>query len=157
MCSLLVSSPEKDYFREDINERSPTHFLLSLVAWFLLNVVILGRVKPAQNTLCLWFCVFEHFPLGCSAEMHVWALCARVSQAASLAGGVTSCSDGTSNRDSLRLEDEVPYNGPFCGRAKVHTDFTPSPYDTDSLKIKVRHQPSFFPTNSVRGNIFTCK
>ncbi|KAL8190650.1 UNVERIFIED_CONTAM: SAM domain-containing protein SAMSN-1 [Gekko kuhli] len=50
--------------------------------------------------------------------------------------GVTSCSDGTSNRDSLRLDDEVPYTGPFCGRAKVHTDFTPSPYDTDSLKIK---------------------
>ncbi|KAI1242391.1 SAM domain-containing protein SAMSN-1 [Lamprotornis superbus] len=54
----------------------------------------------------------------------------------SSSSGVTSCSDGTSNRDSLRLEDEVPYNGPFCGRAKVHTDFTPSPYDTDSLKIK---------------------
>ncbi|XP_066064605.1 SAM domain-containing protein SAMSN-1 isoform X4 [Chamaea fasciata] len=54
----------------------------------------------------------------------------------SSSSGVTSCSDGTSNRDSLRFEDEVPYNGPFCGRAKVHTDFTPSPYDTDSLKIK---------------------
>lgn len=53
MCSLLVSSPEKDYFREDINERSLTHFLLSLIAWFLLNVLILGRVKPTQNTLCL--------------------------------------------------------------------------------------------------------
>ncbi|XP_069726605.1 SAM domain-containing protein SAMSN-1 isoform X2 [Phaenicophaeus curvirostris] len=54
----------------------------------------------------------------------------------SSSSGVTSCSDGTSNRDSLRFEDEVPYTGPFCGRAKVHTDFTPSPYDTDSLKIK---------------------
>ncbi|NWI92150.1 SAMN1 protein, partial [Pitta sordida] len=54
----------------------------------------------------------------------------------SSSSGVTSCSDGTSNRDSLRLDDEVPYSGPFCGRAKVHTDFTPSPYDTDSLKIK---------------------
>ncbi|KFQ17140.1 SAM domain-containing protein SAMSN-1, partial [Merops nubicus] len=54
----------------------------------------------------------------------------------SSSSGVTSCSDGTSNRDSLRLEEEVPYSGPFCGRAKVHTDFTPSPYDTDSLKIK---------------------
>ncbi|EMP33024.1 SAM domain-containing protein SAMSN-1, partial [Chelonia mydas] len=49
---------------------------------------------------------------------------------------LTSCSDGTSNRDSFRLDDEVPYTGPFCGRAKVHTDFTPSPYDNDSLKIK---------------------
>ncbi|CAI9558299.1 unnamed protein product, partial [Staurois parvus] len=54
----------------------------------------------------------------------------------SSSSGVTSCSDGTSNRDSFRLDDDVPYTGPFCGRAKVHTDFTPSPYDTDSLKIK---------------------
>ncbi|XP_062982825.1 SAM domain-containing protein SAMSN-1 [Elgaria multicarinata webbii] len=54
----------------------------------------------------------------------------------SSSSGVTSCSDGTSNRDSLRLDDEGTYTGPFCGRAKVHTDFTPSPYDTDSLKIK---------------------
>ncbi|NWU18504.1 SAMN1 protein, partial [Cephalopterus ornatus] len=54
----------------------------------------------------------------------------------SSSSGVTSCSDATSNRDSLRFDDDVPYSGPFCGRAKVHTDFTPSPYDTDSLKIK---------------------
>ncbi|XP_068126629.1 SAM domain-containing protein SAMSN-1 isoform X3 [Hyperolius riggenbachi] len=54
----------------------------------------------------------------------------------SSSSGVTSCSDGTSNRDSFRLDDDVPYTGPFCGRARVHTDFTPSPYDTDSLKIK---------------------
>lgn len=141
MHSLLVSSPEKDYFREDINERSPTHFALSLVAWFLLNAVILEGVKPTQDTFCLWFCGIEPLPLGCCAELHVWAFGAGVSQAASLPGGVTSCSDGTSNRDSLRLDDEVPYNGPFCGRAKVHTDFTPSPYDTDSLKIKVGQLP----------------
>ncbi|CAJ0961698.1 unnamed protein product [Ranitomeya imitator] len=51
-------------------------------------------------------------------------------------GGVTSCSDGTSNRDSFRLDDDIPYTGPFCGRAKVHTDFIPSPYDGESLKIK---------------------
>ncbi|XP_054104921.2 SAM domain-containing protein SAMSN-1 isoform X1 [Callithrix jacchus] len=54
----------------------------------------------------------------------------------SSSSGITSCSDGTSNRDSFRLDDDVPYSGPFCGRARVHTDFTPSPYDTDSLKIK---------------------
>ncbi|XP_023590054.1 SAM and SH3 domain-containing protein 3 isoform X2 [Trichechus manatus latirostris] len=30
------------------------------------------------------------------------------------------------------------YTGPFCGRARVHTDFTPSPYDRDSLKLQVR-------------------
>lgn len=54
----------------------------------------------------------------------------------SSSSGITSCSDGTSNRDSFRLDDDSPYTGPFCGRARVHTDFTPSPYDTDSLKIK---------------------
>ncbi|XP_078416504.1 SAM domain-containing protein SAMSN-1-like isoform X1 [Cetorhinus maximus] len=54
----------------------------------------------------------------------------------SSSSGIVSGSDATSNRDSLRLDEEVPYSGPFCGRAKVHTDFTPSPYDTDSLKLK---------------------
>ncbi|XP_051647117.1 SAM and SH3 domain-containing protein 3 isoform X2 [Manacus candei] len=40
-------------------------------------------------------------------------------------------------RDSLQLEETVPaYAGPFCGRARVHTDFTPSPYDKDSLKLR---------------------
>ncbi|KAM7043120.1 SAM and SH3 domain-containing protein 3 isoform 2-T2 [Acridotheres tristis] len=39
--------------------------------------------------------------------------------------------------DSRRLEEAVPaYTGPFCGRARVHTDFTPSPYDKDSLKLR---------------------
>lgn len=56
--------------------------------------------------------------------------------AQSSSSGITSCSDGTSNRDSFRLDDEGTYSGSFCGRARVHTDFTPSPYDTDSLKIK---------------------
>uniref|UniRef100_A0A671KLV3 SAM domain-containing protein SAMSN-1-like n=1 Tax=Sinocyclocheilus anshuiensis TaxID=1608454 RepID=A0A671KLV3_9TELE len=55
----------------------------------------------------------------------------------SLSSGVASSSDVSSNRDSLKLEEEVPYTGQFCGRAKVHTDFVPSPYDTDSLKLKV--------------------
>ncbi|GCB66054.1 hypothetical protein scyTo_0014947 [Scyliorhinus torazame] len=54
----------------------------------------------------------------------------------SSSSGLASSSDTTSNRDSVRLEEEVPYTGPFCCRAKVHTDFTPSPYDTDSLKLK---------------------
>ncbi|XP_072900917.1 SAM domain-containing protein SAMSN-1-like isoform X2 [Hemitrygon akajei] len=52
------------------------------------------------------------------------------------AGGLAGASDGTRNRDSFRVDEEVPYTGPFCGRARVHTDFTPSPYDTDSLKLK---------------------
>ncbi|KAJ8349146.1 hypothetical protein SKAU_G00277350 [Synaphobranchus kaupii] len=50
---------------------------------------------------------------------------------------VTSGSDSSTNRDSLRLEEDVPYTGHFCGRARVHTDFVPSPYDTDSLKLKI--------------------
>nr|XP_009303836.1 SAM domain-containing protein SAMSN-1 isoform X2 [Danio rerio] len=55
----------------------------------------------------------------------------------SSSSGVTSGSEGYSNRDSLRLEEEVPFAGQFCGKAKVHTDFVPSPYDTESLKLKV--------------------
>lgn len=39
---------------------------------------------------------------------------------------------------SLRVEELMApmYTGPFCGRARVHTDFTPSPYDRDSLKLQ---------------------
>ncbi|XP_075902723.1 SAM and SH3 domain-containing protein 3 [Nelusetta ayraudi] len=46
-----------------------------------------------------------------------------------------SLDSGYSQRDSMRLE-ENSYNGPFCGRARVHTDFTPSPYDVESLKLQ---------------------
>lgn len=53
MCSLLVSSPEKDYCREDVNKRSPTYFLQSLVVCFLLNVFFLECVKTTQSTLFL--------------------------------------------------------------------------------------------------------
>ena len=59
------------------------------------------------------------------------------------AGGQTvgTTDSSNSNRETVKSEDgeedELPYGGPFCGRALVHTDFTPSPYDTDSLKLKV--------------------
>ncbi|KAM6952199.1 SAM and SH3 domain-containing protein 3 [Lycodopsis pacificus] len=47
-----------------------------------------------------------------------------------------SLDSGYCQRDSMRLEENgVSYNGPFCGRALVHTDFTPSPYDVESLKL----------------------
>ncbi|KAM9453032.1 uncharacterized protein ACWYII_012335 isoform 5-T5 [Salvelinus alpinus] len=55
----------------------------------------------------------------------------------SSSSGLASVSDGSSTRDSLKLEEDGSYNGHFCGRARVHTDFVPSPYDTDSLKLKV--------------------
>ncbi|XP_026880131.2 SAM domain-containing protein SAMSN-1a [Electrophorus electricus] len=55
----------------------------------------------------------------------------------SSSGGETSSSDMSNNRDSLRLEEDTPYTGQFCGQARVHTDFVPSPYDSDSLKLKV--------------------
>uniref|UniRef100_A0A096LSU5 SAM domain, SH3 domain and nuclear localisation signals 1a n=1 Tax=Poecilia formosa TaxID=48698 RepID=A0A096LSU5_POEFO len=58
-------------------------------------------------------------------------------QSSSSSGGVTSESNGSSQRDSLKLEEDGSYQGQFCGRARVHTDFVPSPYDTDSLKLKV--------------------
>ncbi|XP_061862584.1 SAM and SH3 domain-containing protein 3 isoform X2 [Colius striatus] len=50
---------------------------------------------------------------------------------------VSSPGPGSSSRESLQLEESSPaYSGPFCGRARVHTDFTPSPYDRDSLKLR---------------------
>ena len=56
---------------------------------------------------------------------------------------MSTTDSSASNRESVKSEDgddeEPPYRGPFCGRARVHTDFTPSPYDTDSLKLKVTH------------------
>ncbi|KAB5571213.1 hypothetical protein PHYPO_G00222470 [Pangasianodon hypophthalmus] len=47
-------------------------------------------------------------------------------------GDRQSLDSGFSQRDSM----DSTYNGPFCGRARVHTDFTPSPYDIDSLKLQ---------------------
>ncbi|KAM6056970.1 SAM and SH3 domain-containing protein 3 isoform 2-T2 [Theristicus caerulescens] len=60
-----------------------------------------------------------------------------ISRQLSSGSEVSSPSPGSSNRESLRLEESGPaYTGPFCGRARVHTDFTPSPYDKDSLKLR---------------------
>ncbi|XP_068105349.1 SAM and SH3 domain-containing protein 3 [Hyperolius riggenbachi] len=52
--------------------------------------------------------------------------------------GSELCSPLYSNRDSMNIENLAPpYTGPFCGKAKVHTDFTPSPYERDCLKLQV--------------------
>ncbi|KAM6197912.1 SAM and SH3 domain-containing protein 3 [Sarcoramphus papa] len=60
-----------------------------------------------------------------------------ISRQLSSGSEVSSPSPRGSYRDSLRLEESGPaYTGPFCGRARVHTDFTPSPYDKDSLKLQ---------------------
>ncbi|XP_053543439.1 SAM domain-containing protein SAMSN-1a isoform X3 [Ictalurus punctatus] len=58
-----------------------------------------------------------------------------LSSGQSSSGATTGSLDVSGNPDS-RAED-TSYTGPFCGRARVHTDFFPSPYDTDSLKLKV--------------------
>uniref|UniRef100_A0A8C4WWP3 SAM and SH3 domain containing 1b n=1 Tax=Eptatretus burgeri TaxID=7764 RepID=A0A8C4WWP3_EPTBU len=60
----------------------------------------------------------------------------------SLSGQTVSTTDSSASaRESVKFdeaeEEEAAYHGPFCGRARVHTDFTPSPYDSDSLKLKV--------------------
>ncbi|KAF4091454.1 hypothetical protein AMELA_G00037030 [Ameiurus melas] len=47
-------------------------------------------------------------------------------------GDRQSLDSGFSQRDSM----DSTYTGPFCGRARVHTDFTPSPYDIESLKLQ---------------------
>ncbi|XP_063040308.1 SAM and SH3 domain-containing protein 1 [Engraulis encrasicolus] len=71
----------------------------------------------------------------------VESLRSSLSGQSSMSGQTVSTTDSNaSNRESVKSEDgeeeELPYRGPFCGRAQVHTDFTPSPYDTDSLKLK---------------------
>ncbi|XP_064412034.1 SAM and SH3 domain-containing protein 1a isoform X2 [Latimeria chalumnae] len=71
----------------------------------------------------------------------VESLRSSLSGQSSMSGQTISTTDSSaSNRESVKSEDgddeEPPYRGPFCGRARVHTDFTPSPYDTDSLKLK---------------------
>ncbi|XP_041864707.1 SAM domain-containing protein SAMSN-1b [Melanotaenia boesemani] len=55
----------------------------------------------------------------------------------SSSSGVTSGSDYFSNRGSLRLDDDLLLTRQFCGRARVHTEYVPSPYDTESLRLKV--------------------
>ncbi|MCI4382582.1 hypothetical protein PGIGA_G00016400 [Pangasianodon gigas] len=74
---------------------------------------------------------------SCSVE----SLRSSLSGQSSMSGQTVSTTDSSaSNRESVKSEDgdeeELPYRGPFCGRALVHTDFIPSPYDTDSLKLK---------------------
>ncbi|XP_041667945.1 SAM and SH3 domain-containing protein 1-like isoform X2 [Cheilinus undulatus] len=76
--------------------------------------------------------------LGGSVE----SLRSSLSGQSSMSGQTVGTTDSSnSNRESVKSEDgeedELPYRGPFCGRALVHTDFTPSPYDTDSLKLKI--------------------
>ncbi|XP_053701536.1 SAM and SH3 domain-containing protein 1-like isoform X1 [Synchiropus splendidus] len=75
--------------------------------------------------------------LGGSVE----SLRSSLSGQSSMSGQTVGTTDSSnSNRESVKSEDgeedELPYRGPFCGRARVHTDFTPSPYDSDSLKLK---------------------
>ncbi|XP_078403188.1 SAM and SH3 domain-containing protein 3 isoform X2 [Cetorhinus maximus] len=60
-----------------------------------------------------------------------------LSRQASSCGDPCTPDSEFSNRDSLQMDNlPPPYLGPFCGRARVHTDFTPSPYDIESLKLK---------------------
>ncbi|XP_038631571.1 SAM and SH3 domain-containing protein 3 [Scyliorhinus canicula] len=60
-----------------------------------------------------------------------------LSRQASSSGDPGTPDSEFSNRDSIQLDNRPPpYLGPFCGRARVHTDFTPSPYDVESLKLK---------------------
>ena len=39
--------------------------------------------------------------------------------------------------------DPVEYTGPFIGRARALVDYTPSPYDRDALRFKVRLSRAF--------------
>ncbi|XP_041050705.1 SAM and SH3 domain-containing protein 3 isoform X2 [Carcharodon carcharias] len=59
-----------------------------------------------------------------------------LSRQASSCGDPCTPDSEFSNRESMQMDNLPPYLGPFCGRARVHTDFTPSPYDVESLKLK---------------------
>ncbi|XP_035306297.1 SAM and SH3 domain-containing protein 3 isoform X1 [Cricetulus griseus] len=50
--------------------------------------------------------------------------------------GSELCSPGPGSGSFMEETPAPQYTGPFCGRARVHTDFTPSPYDHDSLKLQ---------------------
>lgn len=73
--------------------------------------------------------------------MKVWDESEPVSYLCASGSDRQSLDSGYSQRDSMRLE-ENSYSGPFCGRALVHTDFTPSPYDVESLKLQVSPEGS---------------
>ncbi|KAM9128053.1 SAM and SH3 domain-containing protein 3 [Pangshura tecta] len=79
----------------------------------------------------------EKMPLSyVELEEDVHTPLSRQTSSGSELGCTSPCTTG-SNRNSVRLEEpSLPYSGPFCGRARVHTDFTPSPYDKDSLKLR---------------------
>lgn len=50
--------------------------------------------------------------------------------------GHSAGSEGPGPGSRQQDSPSTAYTGPFCGRARVHTDFTPSPYDRDSLKLQ---------------------
>ncbi|XP_020044078.1 SAM and SH3 domain-containing protein 3 isoform X3 [Castor canadensis] len=50
--------------------------------------------------------------------------------------GSELCSPSPGSGSFMEEPPAPQYTGPFCGRARVHTDFTPSPYDHDSLKLQ---------------------
>lgn len=58
--------------------------------------------------------------------------------------GCVTIESNVSCQQATRSQGEhSSYQGHFCGRARVHTDFDPSPYDTDSLKLKVTHHTDY--------------
>ncbi|XP_042709300.2 SAM and SH3 domain-containing protein 3 isoform X2 [Chrysemys picta bellii] len=96
-----------------------------------------GSMSPMSLDGSLEEPSLEKMPLSyVELEEDVHTPLSRQTSSGSELGCTSPCTTG-SNRDSVRLEEpSLPYSGPFCGRARVHTDFTPSPYDKDSLKLR---------------------
>ncbi|XP_038271373.1 SAM and SH3 domain-containing protein 3 [Dermochelys coriacea] len=96
-----------------------------------------GSMSPMLLDSSLEEPSLEKMPLSyMELEEDVHTPLSRQTSSGSELGCTSPCTTG-SNRDSMRLEEpRPPYSGPFCGRARVHTDFTPSPYDKDSLKLR---------------------
>ncbi|XP_032641830.1 SAM and SH3 domain-containing protein 3 isoform X4 [Chelonoidis abingdonii] len=96
-----------------------------------------GSMSPMSLDGSLEEPSLEKMPLSyVELEEDVHTPLSRQTSSGSELGCTSPCTPG-SNRNSVRLEEpSLPYSGPFCGRARVHTDFTPSPYDKDSLKLR---------------------
>uniref|UniRef100_A0A452HC03 Uncharacterized protein n=1 Tax=Gopherus agassizii TaxID=38772 RepID=A0A452HC03_9SAUR len=96
-----------------------------------------GSISPMSLDGSLEEPSLEKMPLSyVELQEDVHTPLSRQTSSGSELGCTSPCTTG-SNRNSVRLEEpSLPYSGPFCGRARVHTDFTPSPYDKDSLKLR---------------------
>lgn len=83
-----------------------------------------------SNQIYFWFSLRSENSAPCLIDIGCFVVFVR-------SGCVTIESNVSCQQATQSLGELSSYPGPFCGRARVHTAFDPSPYDTDSLKLKV--------------------